>query len=197
MRRWVCIVEGHGEMLALPVLLRRIAAWRLPHEHVDVATPIRVQKDRFLQRQDDFNKFLLLARSKAGQDGVGEHGHVVVLLDADDDCPKERAAEILQRACAVVPDRKVSVVLANREFEAWFIASAPSLDGVRGLKIRPGDDQAVAELPRNAKGWMSVRMPSGYGETTDQPAFAARMDLEMTSVKSRSFRKLCKELVDR
>lgn len=195
MRRWVCIVEGHGETLALPVLLRRIAASHLPQEHVEVATPIRVQKDRFLQRPDEFKKFLLLARSKAGQDGVGADGHVLVLLDADDDCPKDRASEVLQRARVVVPDRRLSVVFANREFEAWFIAAAPSLDGVRGLSVRPGDADAEAELPRDAKGWMAVRMPAGYGETTDQPAFAARMDIEMAIARSRSFRKLCKELL--
>jgi hypothetical protein len=196
MRRWVCVVEGHGEALAMPILLRRIAAWLFPQEHVDVVTPIRVQKDRFLQRPDEFNKFLLLARSKAGQDGVGESGHVLVLLDADDDCPKERAAAILQSARLVVSDRKLSVVLANREFEAWFIASAASLNGVRGLTVRPGDEAADPEAPRNAKGWMAIRMPTGYGETTDQPAFAARMDLDMARARSRSFRKLCKELAE-
>lgn len=194
MRRWVCIVEGHGEMLAMPVLLRRIAAWLFPQDHVDVVTPIRVQKDRFLQRAEEFSRFLLLARSKAGQDGVGADGHVLILLDADDDCPMQRASAILEKARCVVPDRKLSVVLANREFEAWFIASAVSLDGVRGLTVRPGDERVEAEAPRDAKGWMAVRMPTGYGETTDQPAFAARMNLEMAKARSRSFRKLCKEL---
>ncbi len=47
MRRWVSIVEGDGEVLALPNLLRRIAAWRLPDEYVEMAHPIRVKKDRF------------------------------------------------------------------------------------------------------------------------------------------------------
>jgi len=32
-----------------------------------------------------------------------------------------------------------------------------------------------------------------YGETTDQPAFSARMDLQQAFARSRSFRKLCSE----
>ncbi len=190
MRRWVSIVEGHGEVRALPNLLRRIAAWKLPDEYIDLATPIRVQKDRFLNRPEEFARCMLLARAKA-EDG----GKVLLLLDADDDCPKIKGAELLQRARDVVPDRPVSVVLANREFEAWFIASASSLDGVRGFALQPEDAGVDAESPRNAKGWMAARMPSSYGETTDQPAFAAQMDLALAYERSRSFRKLCKELI--
>lgn len=191
MQRWVSIVEGYGEVLALPTLLRRIAAWRLPDEYVEMAPPIRVKKDRFLNRPEEFERHLLLARAKAG-----EGGKVLLLLDADDDCPKEKGAEVLHRARGVVPDRRVSVVLANREFEAWFIASAPSLVGVRGFALRPEDVDVDAEGPRNAKGWMAARMPSSYGETTDQPAFAAQMDVVLAYERSRSFRKLCKELVE-
>lgn len=191
MQRWVSIVEGDGEVLALPNLLRRIAAWKLPNEYIEMAPPIRVKKDRFLNRPEEFSRYLLLARAKAE-----EGGRVLVLLDADDACPKEMGAALLQRAQAVVPDRRVSVVLANREFEAWFIASASSLSGVRGFMPRPEDVGVDAESPRNAKGWMAARMSSSYGETTDQPAFAARMDVALAHENSRSFRKLCKELVE-
>lgn len=190
MHRLVCIVQGHGEVLALPPLLRRIGQWIQPENFVDVPTPIRVQKDRFLNRQDEFSRHLLLARSKAG-----EVGHVLVLLDADDDCPKSKGAELLARARAIVPDRTLSVVLANREFEAWFIAAAESLNGVRGFALRAGDLAVNAEAPRDAKGWMSARMPSGYGETVDQPAMAACLDVAQAHQRSRSFRKLCKEIV--
>lgn len=191
MPRWVSIVEGDGEVRALPLLLRRIAEWRMPGVYVDVPMPIRVQKDRLLNRRDQFVRYLLLAREKAGLDG-----HVLLLLDADDDCPKDMAAALQSQASLVIPDRKVSVVLANREFEAWFIASAQSLVGVRGFAPGPEDLHADAERPRDAKGWMGSRMPSGYGETTDQPAFAACLDVALAHERSRSFRKLCKELLE-
>ena len=73
------------------------------------------------------------------------------------------------------------------------IAAAQSLHGHRGFNFDPmaGIDP---ETPRDAKGWMKARMAgAAYGETTDQPAFSARMDLQAAYDGSRSFRKLCSE----
>lgn len=186
----VAIVEGHGEVQALPVLLRRLGEWKTPDVYVDVPTPIRVHKDRFLNRLDEFRRHLLLAAGKCGADGW-----VLILLDADNDCPAELGAQILERARNCLPRQRVSVVLANREYEAWFIAAAQSLDGQRGFSFDPAES-IDAETPRNAKGWIGQRMGgAGYGEVLDQPAFSARMDLPQAFDGSRSFRKLCGEWV--
>lgn len=183
------IVEGHGEVAALPVLLRRLAAWRTPDVQTQVLPPIRVRKDRFLNREDEFCRHLLLAAAKAGGDGW-----ILLVLDADDDCPASKGQEILQRANVVVPHRRVAVVLANREYEAWFLASATSLSGFRGFLCGANDHDMDAEGPRDAKGWIGDRIAgAGYHETTDQPAFSDRMDLELAYSRSRSFRKLCSE----
>ncbi len=188
MSRVVTIVEGHGEVAAFPVLLRRLCEWRTPNVQMHVPNPIRVRRDRFLNREGEFKRHLLLAAQKCGDDGW-----VLVLLDADDDCPAELGEEILRRAQRYVSHRRVSVVLANREYESWFIAAAESLQGCRGFVFGPSD-AIDAERPRDAKGWMRQRMVSGsYGETTDQPAFSARMDLQQAFSGSRSFRKLCGE----
>lgn len=182
------IVEGDGEVAALPILLRRLGAWRSPGVFTQVLAPIRVRRDRFLNRDDEFRRHLLLAAGKCGAEGW-----VLVLLDADDDCPAESGPRILARARACIPHRRVSVVLACREYEAWFIASAASLHGQRGFSFDPAEAIA-AELPRDAKGWIRARMAGGsYGETTDQPALSARMDLQQAFEGSRSFRKLCSE----
>lgn len=42
------IVEGDGEVAALPILLRRIGAWLSPEVPATIAQPIRVRRDRFL-----------------------------------------------------------------------------------------------------------------------------------------------------
>lgn len=182
------IVEGHGEVDALPVLLRRLREWRSDRKFVQPLRPIRVHRDRFLNREDEFRRQLLLAAAKCG-----EHGWVVVLLDADDDCPATLAREIGRRAAQHLPHRKYSVVIANREFEAWFIAAARSLDGRRGFHC-PDDGIFDAETPRDAKGWMRRNMEGNtYSEKLDQPAFAAMLDLQQAFENSRSFRKLCKE----
>lgn len=182
------IVEGDGEVAALPILLRRLAAEREPFVLVNALPPIRVRRDRFLNRDEEFRRQLLLAAAKCGDDGW-----ILIVLDADDDCPKSLGREIYVRAQQYVPHRRLSVVLANREFEAWFIAAAQSLDGVRGFSVKP-DEKPEAERPRNAKGWIREHMQGGaYSEVIDQPAFVARIDLQQAFDNSRSFRKLCKE----
>ena len=188
MRTVVAIVEGDGEVSALPVLLRRINEWQTPQTYVEISTPIRVRRDRFLNRDEEFNRHLKFASRKCGEDGW-----VLVLLDADDDCPAELGQQILERANACVPNTRVSVVLANREYEAWFIAAAESLDGHRGFVFNP-DRHTDAEVPRNAKGWVGACMQGGtYRETTDQPALSARLNLQLAYDRSRSFRKLTSE----
>ena len=183
------IVEGQGEVAALPVLLRRLRRWQTPDAHAEIMTPIRVHRDRFLNRDREFQRHLYLAAKKSGNDGW-----ILILLDADDDCPAELAPQILDRAKAQIPHCRISVVLANREYEAWFIAAAQSLHGHRGFVFDPECETLDAEGPRDAKGWFKLGMTSGaYGEATDQRAFSALFDLQQAYNASRSFRKLCKE----
>lgn len=185
----VPIVEGDGEVEAVPVILRRLCQWLTPDSAVDFGRPIRVRRDRFLRKREEFERMLLLAAAKAG-----ERGWVLVLLDADDDCPVEMASDIARRAQTVLPHRLVSVVCANREFEAWFLASAESLNGKRGLVIPQQEPPQNPDAIRGAKEWLSRRIPNGrYHETTDQAALAAVMDLETARQRSRSFRKLCED----
>lgn len=182
----VAIVEGHGEVAALPILLRRLSGWFAPKVPVHISAPIRVRKDRFLNNGDEFNRMLQLAANKCGNDGW-----ILVLLDADDDCPKELGRLIRDRAALVVPNQRLATVIANREFEAWFLAAATSLARHLGVELRDIPDP---ELPRNAKGWVQQNLMRGsYGETTDQARLAAVMDLEEAHCRSRSFRKLCSE----
>jgi hypothetical protein len=179
------IVEGEGEVRALPALLRRFPL----ADRVKVLPPIRVKRSRFLKNDDDieFRRQLLLAAGKCGEDGW-----IIVLLDADDDCPAELGAKICERARQYVPHRRLSVVLTNREFEAWFIAAARSIHGKRGFSIQE-NEHTEAETPRDAKGWMREHMNGPYQVMLDQPAFAATIDLQQACENSRSFRKLRNE----
>lgn len=182
------IVEGDGEVNALPIVLRRFNEWKPGSCYANPLPPIRVHRDRFLNKEDVFRKQLLLAAAKCG-----DHGWILVMLDADDDCPIQLAQAILQRASQVVPHRRISVVLPKREYEAWFIAAAKSLHGKRGFNC-PGKLPEDAEVPRNAKGWMRENMSSGtYSEVLDQPAFSQLFDFQQAFDNSRSFRKLCSE----
>jgi len=184
----ITIVEGEGEVEALPVLLRRLGEWRTPQTFVQVPRPIRVRRNRFLNREEEFRRHILLASAKCeGEDWI------LVLLDADDDCPADLGGRVQSRAKKHAPHQNVSVVLANREYEAWFIASAQSLNGQRGFVFNR-DEAIDPETPRDAKSWMRNHMETkAYREITDQPAFSARMNLQQAFEHSRSFRKLCAE----
>lgn len=188
MIRIASIVEGDGEVQALPVLLRRLNQEAPGPSYADVLPPIRVKRNRFLNNDDEFRKQLMLAAIKCA-----DNGWILILLDADDDCPAMLSQHILARAALHVPHRRISVVLANREYEAWFIASAPSLDGQRGFRYEANEPREP-EKPRDAKQWVENHLQgSKYREVLDQPAFTATMDLQQAVENSRSFQKLYKE----
>jgi hypothetical protein len=86
-------------------------------------------------------------------------------------------------------------VIANREFEAWFLAALPSLVGKRGLpeEVPPVPNP---ESIRDAKGHLGKLMPStlSYSPTADQPSFTATFDMEVARGGSDSFDKCWREV---
>ena len=188
MHRIVTVVEGHGEVHAVPVLLRRIVQHLSPTAVLDAPRPIRVKRAGLL-RDGELERAIALAARR-----TGENGSILLLLDADDDCPAELGLRLLARAAAARSDRHIRAVLAKMEFEAWFLAAAPSLAGYGGIDesiARPPDPEAI----RNAKGWLSARMPPRrpYRETLHQAAFAAVFDMDAARSAS-SFDKLWRDV---
>jgi len=123
-----CIVEGHGEVQALPVLLRRIVAEIDPGTNLWMPPPYRINRSKLARPG------MLEDVVQTQGDRVKGAGGVLVLVDADKDCPADLGPSLLRRAQASRSDRKVAVVLANREFEAWFLAPAMSLAGAVGFQ---------------------------------------------------------------
>lgn len=184
----VSIVEGDGEVEAVPVLLRRLCAVIAPSSSVEILKMIRLPRTK-LRVAGELERAVELAARKSQPRGA-----VLVLMDADDDCPLELAGAISARIQGVYSQVPKGIVLAKREFEAWFLAAAESLAGHRGLPpdlVPPRDPEAVS----GAKEWLSRAMGAvrSYRETLDQPALAARMDLGQARA-CRSFRKLESEL---
>jgi hypothetical protein len=189
MRVIVPIVEGHGEVQAVPVLIRRIATEICdPPVGVRVQQPIRIPKDK-LKKAGELERAVELAARRAVNDGG-----ILILIDANDDCPARLGPDLVARAQTVGASLRLGVVLANREFEAWFLAAAISLRGRRRLDNRlspPSNPEAV----RGAKEWLSDRMPLGwtYSETTDQAALTAEFDM-ITASACDSFAKCLREI---
>ena len=162
-------------------LLQEASVW-----DVDVARPIRRSRGQLTQRQG-LALALQLARNQNGP------GPVLILFDGDDDCPAELASRVLGWASEEAGDIPCEVVLAHREYEAWFLGAIESLRGERGIRTDAGVHPSP-ETPRDAKGALEERMqPSmSYAETTDQAALTARFSLEAAYARCRSFRKLAK-----
>jgi hypothetical protein len=186
--RIVCIVEGHGECASVPILIRRIAGRFDPGLAVDVPQPIRIPKSKLL-KPGELERAVEFAaiRAEAG-------GGILVILDSDDDCPAQLAPNLLARTLAARGDRPSAVVLANNEFESWFLAAAESL---RGHKRFPEDLEPPAqpEAIRGAKEWLTQRVKmSTYSPNVDQASLTAVFDLELAR-RAPSFDKCYREVI--
>jgi uncharacterized protein DUF4276 len=183
------IVEGHGDVAAVPLLLRRIALEVAPQVDLKVQSPIRIPKERLL-KVGELERAAKLASLKL--EGTGA---VLLVLDSERPCcPAQEGPQLLQRLHTAVPTVGRAVVLAHQEAETWFLAAAKSLSGHRGLpqNLEPPPDPAAI---RGAKEWLSHQMRGShpYSETLDQPAFAAIMNLEEARSND-SFDKLWREV---
>lgn len=159
----VPIVEGHGEVRAVQTLIVRTAQTVSPDIHVNVAQPIRVKRN-LVVKPNELEKQIRLAASKGGPDG-----RILVLLDADQDCPAELGPQLLSRARQERSDRKIAVVIAKAEFEAWFVAAATSLIGTKGLTAHvtvPADPKSLG----SPKEWIRKRMQGGAVQGDNAPS---------------------------
>lgn len=187
--RIAAIVEGHGEVESVPVLIRRIAA------EIDSSIALQIETLRYSSSKLKKNNELERAVEQAA-DIMNGNGGIIVLLDCDGDgeCPKIDAPALLSRACSARPDVPISVVLAYKEYEAWFIAAAESLRGKRRL-TESLEMISDPEQIRDAKGWLSYRMPNNrpYSEIRDQPALTALFDIQ-SARRANSFDKCYREV---
>jgi hypothetical protein len=178
------IVEGHGEVLAVPALLRRLVH-NAAYPDVTVATSIRAHRSDLVQKAG-LEKYISLARIR-GSDAI------LVLFDGDDDCPAELVKVVGEWARVAAIPIPCEVVMAAREYEAWFLASINSLRGERGIAHDARVDP-TPEAHRDAKGLLRQKMLAGrfYVERTDQVALTSHLDLPAVYNSCRSFRRMVK-----
>jgi hypothetical protein len=182
------IVEGQGEVQAAPALIRRIAQNMFPTITICVKVR-RIPKSKLVRPCELENAVNALSRQ------VGRESPILVLVDADDQCPVELGRDLSSRCQASHRDLKVSIVIAKREYEAWFLAASDSLVTSGHLQRSP-DFSPHAESVSGAKEWLTKHMPSGqpYAPTRHQVVFSSIIDLNQAR-SARSFRKLEKEVL--
>ncbi len=212
----VPIVEGRGEVDSVPILLRawlRFRKYRNVEIHSggpvyaggkgNLAAPYAADTGRGVEH------FVRVAMLRDPEPDA-----ILILLDGDDDCPRVLSPALLARAQNMVADDfPIGVVVAHREYEAWFLAAFASSRFRRALEQR-GFRLRRRALPRDldvegiadCKGRLdtlidftvgdaAARQATGYRPTRHQAQLTAILPFSpgMTR-RSRSFRKLLKEL---
>ncbi len=191
----IAIVEGKGERDAVPGLLRRILGER--RGRFDVAIPPGMSTNGKINLINQLERFLRTALIE-GCDGI------LVLVDTDtDDCPRDLAYSLSERAATMNLDVPVAIVCPNSEYETWLICSLSDQTSV-GIRGRLDIDASIAfpdnvEQIRDAKGWLRFHSRQPYKPTSHQAALTHQIDLDLVHSRSRSFRRLCQavdELID-
>ncbi len=183
MPKIVPIVEGDGEVTAVPVLLRKILTRDLRFD-VQIARPKSANGRTNLIKEGGLERFIRYAWKER------DCGAILILLDAENECPEDIARDFSKRAEALGVLFPVVIVVAKRMYEAWILASISTIAGRLGLPsglTPPADVEAVP----NPKTWIDERLPPGraYKETQDQEAMTVFMDLALAG-SARSFQRL-------
>lgn len=202
--RILAIVEGHGEQRAVPALLRR---WFQHRRFLEFETPdlaIRASGSGALKCTHDADdelgiEYYVEMAARERPDGI------LVMLDADDEC-LERARtpsrlglgpELLRRARSVAGHIPIEVVVANREYEVWFLAALTSLQRAALVPRRGRFSTPISDIEtlRDCKKRMAQLLGRPYEETTDQADFTEVLPFTPAMARrSRSYRKLLKAL---
>jgi hypothetical protein len=196
------IVEGQTEERCLERLLHRIWGELLVQpERLQVLEPFRGRRDALVHTNglvlsQTVEKAFLKLQAKAKRD-TSARSLLLLLLDAEDDCPAELAPRLLQTCRQAQSNADIACVLAKKMTENWIVAGAAALAGVNGLPApiqppeKPEDCNGAAWLDEQLRG---VNRNRKYSKTVDGSIFVAKLDLNQCQAKSPSFDKLCRDL---
>lgn len=184
----VCIVEGKGEVRAIPNLCTRIL-----HHHLQAFDwfvgdpPIWQPRARLVNEalkspsrtchEDGLRKAVLLAQKSQRADAV------LVLCDADDDCPAVWGPDARRVITGLT---RGDAVMAIREYETWLLLNHTDTQLARVGVPQP-------ERKRGAKEALAKLVP-GYLPTTHQLTETQKIDLVQVRKRSDSFDKLVRVL---
>jgi hypothetical protein len=167
------VVEGRGDHGAIPVLLRR---WLYDRGIFDdiLGKPIPCHGKGNATSLNGIEGFVATAAARPGCRGV------LVVLDADEDAVCQLGPTLLARSLAVI-GKPIAVCLAEKDFEDWLYASIETLE--------LGEDlQYVANCHGAAEIAQQLR-PRKYVKPTWQPRLTAKLDIQLASSRSPSFRR--------
>lgn len=184
----VSIVEGHGEVKALPALLYKLLE-HFEASDVQVASPIRIPRGKLVS-PGELERALELAQRRRKNAGA-----ILVLIDADKDCPALIGSDLLKRARKAI-HLPVAVVLAKKEFETWFLGCLERFRGFMGIPC----DVSAPHRPEDLGGKGTLERFMGgvdYLPRIHQVDFVRKMepeDLALCQKRCPSFKKLTRDV---
>jgi hypothetical protein len=174
------IVEGPGDLSAVPAFLRRILEH---HNRYDVTILRPHVRGDFHRVRRDFANYVRVA--------IKEQVPILWIMDCDDDCPINRVAELRLALGGMYCPVPIRFALLVREFESMFLHDP---EGCRSILPIPAGVifPAEPESIRGAKEWLTRCLPSGqaYKPSVHQTKLVAAANLEHLRARSRSFRHL-------
>jgi hypothetical protein len=183
--RLVCIVEGYGEVQAVPNLCARVLGYLGRTKWIVDQEPIRRPRPELVDEsfpspgrpslKRGIEKAVVLAQAR--------NAHAALFLcDSDNDCPGFWTGDVHRTVDGI----RSAAVMAVREFESWILSARPPAD----LR-RAGVD--APERVRDAKGTLR-RLEPGYKPTTHQLRLTRSIDIASLRSRSRSFNKFVRSL---
>ena len=193
MPKIVPIVEGEGEVEAVPKLLGKLLS-EMGRYDLAIARPKNANGRKNLDKPGGLEAFVELSWRER------DCGATLILVDADKECAVEIAENYSRRIQVLGIRFSVVIAVAKCEYEAWFLASLNTIAG-KNWHERVGLPESLDFLGEieslvGAKGWLDRHLPKGhsYKPTQDQVVLTAMLDSEVTRSRSRSFRRLCHAL---
>jgi hypothetical protein len=197
------IVEGQTEVSCVERLLHRIWDEFLTRpERLQVLPPARGSRPALVHPSGGPLSVKIgdactsLAR-RLHHDPSGR-GLLLLLLDAENDCPATLAPRLLGTAAGAVPvGTPIACVLAKRMLENWIVAGASTLAGMHDLPTSLPSRDRFEE--RNGAAWLEVQLRKRdrrrkYKKKVDAAEFVRAMSLPECRANSPSFDKLCRDL---
>lgn len=183
-KRLVCVVEGRGEVEAIPCLCSRIRDYLNAWEWIVDPQPVRQPRSLLVDervpspnrppRTEGFSRAVELAIRRPAT-------AVLVICDSDDDCPASWGPAARQ---LVSTKTAGGAVMAVREYEVWLLTSLLKADNWEGRKL---------EEIRDAKGRLG-KVAGAYTPSVHQRKLTQNIDLDVVWAHSESFDTLIRTL---
>ncbi|MEW6332168.1 MAG: DUF4276 family protein [Pseudomonadota bacterium] len=181
MHELLLVLEGHGEVQAAPVLVRRVLG------ELHGIYPHKIETHRrgglaHLRANDwaHFRRYLPVA--------FMERMPVLWMVDNDEGvCARTLLQEMYKHAKSTGIQQRLAFCFWYREYETMFLydpANVAKMFGIENFVVPNNPDDS-----RAAKGIISRAMPSGYAykETINQSQLSAVIDLELVRNRYKSF----------